>query len=241
MNSKPLVSIIIPTFNRSKLIHETLDSIIKQTYQNWEWIIVDDGSTDKTPQIVDRYVEKDSRFQFYKRPKNRFKGGNAARNYGFELSKGEFINWFDSDDLMHENLLEEKIRFFENNTDLDLVICGFRMFQNEIYFEKEKWLVKKKDDLLKRYLSKEIILNTQVILWKRKKIEHFIFDEKLTRTQDLDFIFKALNKKNYEFEIMPSVLVDIRIHDKTISNSYKNGKTVDVRSEINVRKAIFLD
>ena len=78
---KPLVSIIIPTYNRAHLIAETLDSIIAQTYTNWECIVVDDGSTDPTDELMETYCKKDSRFQYYHRPKNRPKGANACRNY----------------------------------------------------------------------------------------------------------------------------------------------------------------
>src|SRR6187431_937929 len=95
-----VISIIIPTYNRANLIGETLDSILAQTYQNWECIIVDDGSDDNTEEVVNSYVKKDSRFQYHQRPHDRPRGGNAARNYGFELSKGEFVNWFDDDDVM---------------------------------------------------------------------------------------------------------------------------------------------
>ncbi|WP_417872512.1 glycosyltransferase family 2 protein, partial [Xanthomarina gelatinilytica] len=95
MALQPLVSIIIPTFNRAHLLGETLDSVLTQTYANWECLVVDDGSTDATEALVQTYIQKDSRFQYQKRPDRHLPGGNGARNYGFELSKGEFIQWFD--------------------------------------------------------------------------------------------------------------------------------------------------
>jgi glycosyltransferase involved in cell wall biosynthesis len=91
MNIQPLVSIIIPTYNRAHLIGETLDSVLAQTYQNWECIIVDDDSTDKTDEVVGAYVEKDSRFKYYHRPDEHLPGGNGARNYGFKMSTGEYV------------------------------------------------------------------------------------------------------------------------------------------------------
>ena len=124
----PLISIIIPTYNRAQLIKETLDSILGQTYANWECIIVDDGSTDTTLVTLENYCNKDSRFQFYSRPKNRVKGANACRNYGYSKSKGEFIQWFDSDDIMHTNHLEEKMKVFEQNPNLDFVVCNYKTF-----------------------------------------------------------------------------------------------------------------
>ena len=103
-----MVSIIIPTFNRAELIGETLDSILAQTYSDWECIIVDDGSTDNTHEIVTAYQKKDARFQFDHRPTDRLSGGNAARNYGFKISKGNFIQFFDSDDIMEPDHLEKR-------------------------------------------------------------------------------------------------------------------------------------
>ena len=83
-----LISIIIPIFNRASLLSETLDSILAQTYSHWECIIVDDGSTDNTQDVIDRYLKLDSRFRCFSRPSNRPKGANACRNFGYEKSKG---------------------------------------------------------------------------------------------------------------------------------------------------------
>src|SRR5690606_11844101 len=122
MPKQPLVSIIIPTYNRAHLISETLDSVLAQTYTNWECIVVDDGSTDATEALLHGYMEKDSRFQYHKRPDRHLPGGNGARNYGFELSQGEYIQWFDSDDVMLPGFLDKKVELFKD--DIDLVICS---------------------------------------------------------------------------------------------------------------------
>ncbi|MDX1774833.1 glycosyltransferase family 2 protein [Oceanihabitans sediminis] len=130
MQEQPLVSIIIPTFNRAHLIGETLDSVLAQTYQNWECIVVDDGSTDGTDVLMGEYVAKDCRFQYHHRPADRLPGGNAARNYGFEVSKGEYIQWFDSDDLMVPEKIEIKVKtILENN--VDFVISQTQYFNRE--------------------------------------------------------------------------------------------------------------
>ena len=82
-----LISIIIPTYNRAHLINDTLNSIIAQTYTNWECIVVDDASTDNTASILEGYINKDSLFQYNIRPNIKPKGANACRNFGFEISK----------------------------------------------------------------------------------------------------------------------------------------------------------
>ena len=116
---KGLVSIIIPVFNRASLLPETLDSIVSQTYLNWECIIVDDGSTDSSLNVALGYAKKDNRFKVHSRPWFKKKGANSCRNYGFNLSNGEFIQWFDSDDLMYNSMLSQKIEFVNiRNSDI---------------------------------------------------------------------------------------------------------------------------
>src|SRR5690606_26958451 len=129
---QPLVSIIIPTFNRAHLIGETLDSVLAQTYLNWECIVVDDGSTDDTDALMSEYIAKDSRFQYYHRPDAHKPGGNGARNYGFDQSKGGYIQWFDDDDLMCEDFLFSKLEIFSN--DIEFIISGGYYF----YFDGRK-------------------------------------------------------------------------------------------------------
>ena len=119
----PLISIIIPAYNRAHLIGETLDSIIAQTYKNWECIVVDDGSSDHTERILQNYCAKDSRFKFYHRPENHLPGGNGARNYGFEKSKGEYIQWFDSDDIMSPSKMEYQVAALQNK-QVDVVFSN---------------------------------------------------------------------------------------------------------------------
>ncbi len=130
MTKQPLVSIIIPTFNRAHLIGETLDSVIAQTYQNWECIVVDDGSTDGTDLLMESYCAKDFRFQYHHRPEDRLPGGNAARNYGFEVSKGEYIQWLDSDDCLSVNKLEVQINRVTINSSNSLLTCKWARFKN---------------------------------------------------------------------------------------------------------------
>jgi len=127
---QPLVSIIIPTFNRAHLIGETLDSVLAQTYQNWECIVVDDGSTDNTDEVVGAYVKKDPRFQYHKRPNTHKPGGNGARNYGFELSQGEYVQWFDDDDLMDDDKIEKQLLILRD-INYAVSFCSWGKFIND--------------------------------------------------------------------------------------------------------------
>tara|TARA_B100002049_G_scaffold168616_1_gene126953 strand:- start:11371 stop:12309 length:939 start_codon:yes stop_codon:yes gene_type:complete len=95
-----LVSIIIATYNRANFIQETLLSIANQNYTEFECIVIDDGSCDDTKFIVERLITLDPRFKYFPRPEDVPKGANYCRNYGYSLSSGAFIKFFDSDDLM---------------------------------------------------------------------------------------------------------------------------------------------
>ena len=138
-----MVSIIIPCYNRANLIEETLNSIIHQSFKNWECIIIDDGSTDNTLDLLKLYVLKDSRFRFYTRPINIKKGASSCRNYGYTLSNGDFICWFDSDDIMPLNSIEDRINcFFLIDCDFVLgKVLKFDHFSNEIIKENSSLLL----------------------------------------------------------------------------------------------------
>lgn len=128
------MSIIIPTFNRATLLIETLENVLSQTYNNWECIIVDDGSTDNTKQVVNNYINKDSRFSYYSRPSTKPKGANACRNYGFEMSKGAFIQFLDSDDLLSVDKIENQINAFIRNPETTVLTCTYGFFTDKIQF-----------------------------------------------------------------------------------------------------------
>ena len=126
-----LVSIIIPVYNRANIIAETLASVINQTYENWECIIVDDGSTDNTVAVLNTYSEKDSRIKVYTRPFVKRKGASSCRNYGFYKSKGSFIQYLDSDDLISENKLEVQVGLLENSSHDVFCTCKWGFLKND--------------------------------------------------------------------------------------------------------------
>ncbi len=106
-----LVSIITPTFNSEKYIVETIQSVINQTYTNWELIIIDDASTDTTLQIIEELKAKENRIKIFKFPSN--VGAGIARNKGIEIAKGDFIAFLDADDLWKSNKLEKQLMFMK--------------------------------------------------------------------------------------------------------------------------------
>ncbi|MEH6657586.1 glycosyltransferase family 2 protein [Leeuwenhoekiella marinoflava] len=223
---KPLVSIIIPTYNRAHLISETLDSVLAQTYRNWECIIVDDGSTDDTDEVLSKYVAKDLRFHHYQRPKSRPKGANACRNYGFELSKGEFVNWFDDDDLMLINHLEfNLINMSDNHINCSIGQALKFNSREENRFSAYTGVLKF-ENTLSNFIRRNIVWYTPTVLLKKSFLEsnQIIFDEELMAAQEWEFYCKVLNVQSVTVKIHDKNTVLIREHTKSITYSDLNKK-----------------
>ncbi|MFD1079570.1 glycosyltransferase family 2 protein, partial [Longispora fulva] len=94
---------------------ETLNSVITQSFSDWECIVVDDGSNDHTAELMEFYTNIDDRILYYQRPEDRPKGANACRNFGLENSKGKYIQWLDSDDIISPDKLEKQYQQLETN------------------------------------------------------------------------------------------------------------------------------
>ena len=218
MQKPGLVSIIIPTYNRAHLIGETLDSIQAQTYQNWECIIVDDGSTDNTSNVVRAYTVKDKRFQFYNRPANHKSGGNGARNYGFKVCNGEYVNWFDSDDLMHHKKLEMQVDALNDSTH-KFSVCQTMVFQEK----KEYGLGLRYNGIFSEKALFDFIVGkigflTQAPLIKKDFLldNELIFDEDLKAAQEWEFICRILYCSS-DFIALNTPLVYYRKNRNSIS------------------------
>jgi len=236
----PLVSIIIPTYNRACLIGETLDSIIAQTYANWECIVVDDDSSDNTDQLMAFYVEKEPRIQYHHRPKDRHKGANACRNYGFELSNGEFIHWFDSDDLMANNNIQVKLNHLNYNQECDFCICKIVKFEGNfrrgkfIYSDSDLKIV---DGLYEDYITGKISILNVTPLWRRRVFDpNNLYDEKVFQFQDLDFYSRLIFKNNL-VGIINKELIYVRRNNDSISTR-NLGFFLNVESFLKVKSRI---
>lgn len=122
-----LVSIITPCYNGAKYIAETIDSVLAQTYAEWEMIIVDDGSKDHSAEIVRSYMEKDPRIKFLQQANA---GSAAARNNGIRNAQGQYIALLDADDLWEPEFLEEQIRFMQEKNAV-CVYCSYKCIDEE--------------------------------------------------------------------------------------------------------------
>ena len=193
--SSLLVSIIIPTYNLDYIIRETLDSVFEQTYSNWECIIVDDGSDDNTENVVKGYTQKDSRFQYYKRPNNKLKGANACRNYGVDKSKGEYLIFLDSDDVLEKNCLENRCHtVLQNKTKTDIFVFSMGLLVNnkktESIFNKD---FIDNENYIKQFLKGNAPWSITCVFWNKQVfIEVGQFDEAFQRLQDVDLHTRLL-------------------------------------------------
>ena len=238
---QPLVSIIIPTFNRAHLIGETLDSVLAQTYTNWECIIVDDGSTDTTDEVVDGYVARDVRFQYHHRPSDRPKGANACRNYGFEVSKGEYVNWFDDDDVMLEEFLMIKSQNF--NKEVEIVICsGYYTDEN---LKNLKCIELNENlNLFRDYVIWNQQILTPSVLFKTEfLVNKNLFDISIERGQEAEFfsrLFFNISKGAYRVINIPLFLYRQHTNTKSFSNKIYNNRFKKSESYIfidNIKRA----
>ncbi|MFN4762864.1 glycosyltransferase family 2 protein [Gillisia sp. Q332] len=193
------MSIIIPTYNRAHFLGETLEAVIAQTYQNWECIVIDDGSYDNTEEIISSYSDKDQRIKFYPRPATRKKGASACRNFGLEKSKGELIQFLDSDDLLANDKLEKQVKLFKPD-DLTLLTCkwgGFEESSNLTKRFKYKYNsyrnFKKGANLLNSFGNYNEYFPSHVYLTPKILIEKSgLWNESLTNNDDAEFFSRVI-------------------------------------------------
>jgi len=195
MSNNPFISIIIATYNRADFISSTLDSILNQTYLNYEVLIVDDGSEDNTSEILEPYL-RDSRFKFLKRPKPYSKGCPGSRNFGLTKAAGEFVWFFDDDDIAHPNLLENCITAIRN-TEQDFCRFERTVFYDfeKIEFDKttnpRKEFVSKKD--LKQLIIGELPFNSCQVIWRKTSLGKEHFREDVIYADDWEFYSRLLS------------------------------------------------
>lgn len=226
----PLVSIIIPTYNREHLISETLESILAQTYQNWECLIIDDGSTDNTAELLQKYQDLDSRFQYYKRPDTKKKGPNSCRNFGFKKSKGEFINWFDSDDILFEDSIALRIANF--NQSIDGVVAKCEIFDSSNGLKIAENTILSTGNMIKDYFLGNMTFYVSGPIWRRSFLEkqQELFDEEIRYLDDWDFNLRMLYQNpNIKFLDIP--VFRYRFHAYSLSKQINHSNMEEFKSE----------
>ena len=187
------VSIVIPTFNSSKYLKATLDSVLSQTYANWECILVDDGSIDLTGTISVNYQEKDNRFQLYKRPVDLPKGPSSARNYGVSKAKGDYLIFLDADDLLATTCLENRVAQFQQNHECDFLVFQMERFLDEPDFSKKEIVVEQdKNRVLESFIQLHGQWPITGPVYKTNFFKTICFHTNLVVFEDLEVAIKAI-------------------------------------------------
>lgn len=220
MNAQPLISIVMPIFNGEKYLAGTLESVISQTYFNWEMILVDDGSTDTTPAIIDKYVSSDPRIR--KIRLELASGGPALpRNTGLSAAKGEYVAFIDADDVWAEEKLSVQVDFIQLSK-ADVVHCGATVINStgqqvgklnsSKKFKCINFFLGQSNTLLifnPIILSSALLKNTPEILFRTESQFHAIEDW---------LLWVELSIKGKKILMNAGNLLSYRVHNHSISS-----------------------
>lgn len=212
-----MISIIIPVFNRESLIGATLDSIIAQNYTLWECIIVDDFSTDFTRKVIHEYASRDNRIKYMFN--QRLKGAPGARNTGIEIARGEFICFFDSDDIMYSDNLQKKLNYLGKHPSVDIVTSYSDVLDiNNKKIDEFKWDVS--GNIFAELLNRSKYVDTNSALFRSSILQNIKWDEDCPSYQEWDFHLRVSNKAKYGF-ISENLCAYYKRNDGTISSDKK--------------------
>ena len=229
MNQDKLISVIIPTFNRVSLISQTLNTLLSQTYKKWEAIIVDDGSTNKTLDLIREYCQNDERFLLFQRD-NEPKGASTCRNIGLLKSHGDYIIFLDSDDILFSWALEQRSNFLAKNDKIDYCVSKGIRGPYPFHQQHEYFLISCYND---KNIAREFFsfyppwLPLAPTYRKKSLIKNKIkWTEGLEGHQDIDFHIKVAN--NYlNFEYLngkPDCLWNVHEHGNIGANFKSKNK-----------------
>ena len=195
----PLVSVVMPSYNRANFVGNAIDSILNQTYNDFEFIIVDDGSTDSTSEVLQKYAAKDKRVVLLRQNNQ---GAAAARNAGVDKAKGKYIAFMDDDDISLPNRLDKQVAFLEKYPDYSACICEMKLIdmngkpidnQPYIFCEWEYYSLER--DPYKNKQTIEYVLGAMVCLTRESFINcngYRLTDHLIV--EDLDLTLRFLRK-----------------------------------------------
>lgn len=229
-----LISIIIPIYNREHLILDTLQSLIEQSFTNWECIIVDDRSTDDTVKKILDFTKDDSRFHVLVRPSELIKGSSSSRNFGFTKAKGKYVHWMDSDDIYSKDALKNYLSQMTN--DVDVCIAPLEKFN----FEDMRSLgftTIISSNLIEDYFIGQVTFYVSGPFWKKAFLskQDYLFDEKISNLDDWDFNLRMLYS-NPTIKYYDKSLIRYRIHEDSLSKEISKLNFREIESEFFARE-----
>ncbi len=222
-NLSPKVSVIIPTYNRNKLVLDAIDSVLEQTFQNFEIIIVDDGSTDNTKTHIDSYQKKDTRIKYIFQENQ---GVSIARNTGLEAAQGEYIAFLDSDDRFLIDKLERQVFILENHHDIGLIYSKI-LVENTITKELGSWGhafsgALEKTEMHQKIFKRHLFFYIGTTLIRKEVIGNIKFDPRMKTGED--FLFYLLLSKKAKFYGIDEPLSLVRREHESIIQKQKSKK-----------------
>ena len=220
---KSLVSIIMPLYNGEKFIKITLESVLKQTYKNWELLITNDGSKDNSPKLVEEYAKKDERIKLFNQVN---KGSAAARNNSLKEANGKYIVFLDSDDIWEDNFLEKQIKFLKEK-NASLVFSSYKRINEDGKEILDPFIVPEKVGY--KDLLKTCSLTCLTSIYDREKTGIIYFNEELKSLRDDYVMWLTMLKK-----------VDFAYGNKEILASYRIFSNSTTGKKFKVLKPQFL-
>ena len=215
MKRMSLVSVIIPTHNRSLYLTDAVKSILSQSHSNWELIIIADACTDNTKEVIAPYLVDDR--IYYLESKDNI-GGAAARNRGLDLAKGDYVSFLDDDDIWGHNKIKIQLEFLQNNPSTKLVYCNF----NQLYeSDKKRTIILTQAVSLEDLLVTNLIGSFSFVMVEASELKNIRIDENLRSSQDWDLWTKVLRNSNSLAQNCDANLVDYRMQGQDkISENY---------------------
>ena len=237
----PSVSIIMATYNRAHLIGESLKYIVAQSFTNFECLIIDDGSTDSTEEIVLSYTQTDNRFKYLGRPDKYIKGLPGCRNYGLDLAKGEYVVFFDDDDIAHPDNLKTCFSLIRDNK-VDFCRYDKRPFSGKwnpgIINEISEFEIKTVSlHQIEEVITGKIAFASCCVLWKKECFENIRFNEELQYAEEWECYSRIL-LTGFEGVSINQILYYNRKHPNSNTGEFHMNNTVRKNSKIEASKAI---
>ena len=218
IRTPPRISVIIPAFNRERLILETLKSIADQTFSDFECLVVDDGSSDRTKELVKDFALKDERFSLLCRPNTYAKGAPSCRNYGLHLAKGEFVQFFDSDDILLREALSDKVQELDADKELQFVVSktDFLLSDGQLSYPDQRLFY---PQTFEEFLEEKSIFFTPGPMFRSVflKEQKLAFDPSLERHQEFEFYTRLMSGMP-KFKILDKVHCYYRMHTASIKS-----------------------
>lgn len=243
-----LISVIVPAFNYGHLIAETLNSLLQQTWQHWECIVVDDGSKDNTEAIVKSFCDKDPRFIYHYQQNA---GLSAARNTGISIAKGQFIQLLDADDLLEKGKFEIQVNIFNSHPKADLVYSEVRYFRTSVPSERRHtmddsdipWMPKlssdKHDELSCKLMEMNLMAVNCPLIRKEVFAQIGPFDIDLKSVEDWEYWCRcAIKGKYFLFDPSEESFALVRMHDGSMSTNLVKMTEASIQARRSVKNLI---